>query len=611
VIAPGGFVGVDVFFVISGFLITRVILDGMREGTFSFLDFYARRIKRIFPALSIVLACCLLLGWLDLLPDEFGSLGNHVFAGAGFWLNFTLYREAGYFDVRAAYKPLLHLWSLGIEEQFYLLWPLTAVLAGKFGRHGLAVAGSIVAVSLAINVISINAHPVGTFYLPIPRAWELLSGACLAYVLPTSPAPGGVRREASSLAGCALILVSIYGFTADASYPGWRAILPVVGTILVVASSTSWINRNVLSHPASVAVGLISYPLYLWHWPAISFPEILELSSTSTKIVGLVISFGLAWATYRFVEIPVRRASGSICILLIGVMIVVGTLGLLAKRSIIKARSASAEVEEILKAQDDRAAPTRVSKPFTFQDQTFWRDGVAEQTALFIGDSNVEQYFPRTHELISSGSADLSTTFAIGGNCLPIPKLINKTHPACYDLILSAFAFAKTEEVRTVVIAGLWTYLTMPRYDFVLDGETYPLAKAPGRDAAFASLRDNLRELRRLGKRTIVILNIPVGLHPKTRILRSWSGVTLISPPSISAIEISKRFEDITDRLILAAKESGSEIIDPFDYLCKSGYCASADGDGVPIYLDKVHLRASFVQHHATFIDQTLRNYSR
>jgi peptidoglycan/LPS O-acetylase OafA/YrhL len=613
VIAPGGFVGVDVFFVISGYLITGLIVDGLKDGTFSFLDFYARRIKRIFPALLLVLASCLVLGWLNLLPDEFRSLGSHVFAGAGFWLNFTLYREAGYFDAKAIYKPLLHLWSLGIEEQFYLLWPLVAVLADKFGQRGLALAISIVVVSLAISVISVNAHPVGAFYLPIPRAWELLSGACLAYILPASPDPEGVRREGSSVAGCALILVSIFAFSADDSYPGWRAILPVAGTMLVIsAGSTSWINRTLLSHPAAVAAGLISYPLYLWHWPAISFPEILGLSSTPTKITGLAISLGMAWATYRFLEIPVRRAPKSVCIWLIGAMVAVGAVGLLSKRSTIEPWSASAALDNILAAQSDWMSPPVSSKPFAFKGQTFWRDGTAEQTTLFIGDSNVEQYFARTHELIDSGSANLSTTFAFLGGCIPIPKLINEKVPACEDLVSRAFTFAKTDEVRTVVVAALWTLITVERrYDFILDQKTYPLTETAGRDAAFASLRDNLRELRRLGKRTVVILNIPVGteFRPKDRIIRSFGGVTVTPPLAVPAIKISNRFAEITDRLISAAKESGSEIIDPFDYLCISGYCPSSDDDGLPLYKDGEHLRASFVRQHASFIDPLLRSH--
>ena len=557
-----------------------------------------------------MLASCLILGWFDLLPDEFRSLGNHVFAGAGFWLNFTLYREAGYFDAKAVYKPLLHLWSLGIEEQFYLLWPIMAVLANKFGRRGLALAVSIVIVSLTIGILSINAHPVGAFYLPIPRAWELLCGACLAYMRPAS-ATERVRREVSGFAGCILILVSIFGLSADDTFPGWRALFPVFGTMLVIsAGSMSWVNRTLLSHPTAVKIGLISYSLYLWHWPAISFPEIQGSSSVPIRIAGIAISAAMAWATYRFVEMPVRRAPKSICIWLIGALVAVGVAGLLSKWSLIQPRSASAELDNVLTAETDWTSPPISSKPFTFHDQTFWRDGTAKKTALFIGDSNVEQYFARTHELVGSDNAQLSTTFAFLGGCLPIPNLINQKVPVCERLISRAFAFAKADDVRTVVVAGLWSQIAADRrYNIVSGGKSYPLAETAGRDAAFTSLRDALIELRRLGKRTIIILNIPVGpeFNPKSRIIRSFDGVIVTSPLAVPAIEISNRFAEITGRLIKAAKKSDSEIIDPFASLCTAGYCPSANEDGVPIYKDGEHLRASYVRDHATFIDKSIR----
>src|SRR4051812_8213463 len=177
---PGGFIGVDVFFVISGFLITGIIARELEQGRFSLLTFYIRRVRRIFPALIAVLAVVLILGWFWMLPATFAQLGTDVFASAGFAANIALLLQSGYFDVESAKKPLLHLWSLGIEEQFYLAWPLLLMLAARLRLSLLAVALVLGLGSFLLNVALIGSDPVATFYLPFTRAFELLAGAVLA-----------------------------------------------------------------------------------------------------------------------------------------------------------------------------------------------------------------------------------------------------------------------------------------------------------------------------------------------------------------------------------------------------------------------------------------------
>ena len=177
---PGGFIGVDVFFVISGFLITGIIAWELDQKRFSLLGFYDRRIKRIFPALAVVLGTVLVLGWFSMLPADFARLGSDVFASAAFSANIALFLQSGYFDVESAKKPLLHLWSLGIEEQFYLLWPLLLMLAVRFRLSILAVTFTLGIASFVLNLALIGVNPVATFYLPFTRAFELLAGAALA-----------------------------------------------------------------------------------------------------------------------------------------------------------------------------------------------------------------------------------------------------------------------------------------------------------------------------------------------------------------------------------------------------------------------------------------------
>lgn len=268
----GGFVGVDVFFVISGFLISGLILSGLGSGSFSFLEFYARRVRRLFPALIAVLLTVLAVGYVTMLPGEYASLGEHTLAAAAFVGNILNYSEAGYFDLPAVKKPLLHLWSLGVEEQFYFLFP--AILVGiwrlKSARLLLAALG---AASFVLNIAVVHRYPSFSFYLPLTRLWEFIAGAMLAWGLSTIPLSWSVAdqdhrmQDAASVAGILFILGGVL-LARQAAFPGWMATLPVAGTILAIwAGPNAWLNRNFLSRRWLVFIGLISYPLYLWHWP--------------------------------------------------------------------------------------------------------------------------------------------------------------------------------------------------------------------------------------------------------------------------------------------------------------------------------------------------------
>src|SRR6266702_1058211 len=187
---PGGYVGVDVFFVISGFLISTLILAQLRRSTFTLSDFYVRRARRLFPALAIVLTSCLLFGWFALLPQEFADLGKHVAAAAAFVLNFAVWRESGYFDPAANLNPVLHLWSLGIEEQFYLVWPLVLLMLWRHRRSLVITMGVLIATSFALNIVFMHTDPKGGFYLPVTRFWELGLGCLLGAVTDLWPATG-------------------------------------------------------------------------------------------------------------------------------------------------------------------------------------------------------------------------------------------------------------------------------------------------------------------------------------------------------------------------------------------------------------------------------------
>src|SRR4051812_39233055 len=272
---PGGFIGVDVFFVISGFLITGIIARELEQGRFSLLTFYIRRVRRIFPALIAVLAVVLILGWFWMLPATFAQLGTDVFASAGFAANIALLLQSGYFDVESAKKPLLHLWSLGIEEQFYLAWPLILMLATRWRVALLSIAGAIAIASFTFNVARVGFDPVATFYLPFSRAWELLAGAVLALTWSRIDQSGAASNWRAA-AGLVLIVIAAAVLNVHRAFPGWWALLPVAGSALLLSAPAAWINRTLLSWPPMVWIGLISYPLYLWHWPLLVFPAVVK-----------------------------------------------------------------------------------------------------------------------------------------------------------------------------------------------------------------------------------------------------------------------------------------------------------------------------------------------
>jgi peptidoglycan/LPS O-acetylase OafA/YrhL len=303
----GGFVGVDIFFVISGFLITGIIARELASDRFSLTTFYARRVRRIFPALIVVLSVVLVLGWLWMLPGPYAQLSSDVFASAAFSANIALWQHAGYFDVEAAKKPLLHLWSLGIEEQFYLVWPLVLMLTVRLRLSLIWVAGAIAVASFVLNVALITSSPVATFYLPFTRAWELLAGGALACSWSRID-HGELASNVRAGAGAVLIAIAILVLDRGRAFPGWWAALPVVGSALVLSAPLAWGCRHLLANRPMVRVGLISYPLYLWHWPLLVFFAIIKFSALTTLERALVVllSILLAWATYRFVEIPFR-----------------------------------------------------------------------------------------------------------------------------------------------------------------------------------------------------------------------------------------------------------------------------------------------------------------
>lgn len=316
---PGGFVGVDIFFVISGYLISSILYSELAQQKFSLVDFYSRRIRRIFPSLITIFIASFAMGWYFFFADEFIDLGRHMVSSAAFIQNWMLASESGYFDSSAEMKPYLHLWSLGVEEQFYILWPLLLWGAWRVKANLLKLTLACLTTSFAWNIYELYfVQSTIAFYLPQVRFWELLIGAVLAYIH-LNPLRGSNRfltllglesENTRSLLGLVLLGISFYFIDSRKIFPGFWALLPTLGAALVIsASPNALLNRFILSNPIAVWIGKISYPLYLWHWILLVYLRILEpdlFIKAKFRIVALALAIVLSWLTYRFIERPLR-----------------------------------------------------------------------------------------------------------------------------------------------------------------------------------------------------------------------------------------------------------------------------------------------------------------
>lgn len=634
----GGFVGVDVFFVISGFLITSIILNSLKRGDFSFTEFYAHRIRRIFPALILVLTASYIFGWFVLLPEEYKLLGKHIAAGAGFVQNFVLYEEAGYFDTVSELKPLLHLWSLAIEEQFYLLYPLLIWGAWRIRANVWMVIAIIGLLSFGLNVYGVWKDAAKTFFLPQTRFWELLAGGGLAYFCLAKQGhvtnwlnqkishhvasrcnwlmdkQDAVFSNALSVLGGGLIMVSVIGLHKGNAFPGWWALLPVIGAALVIlAGSKAWLNRNVLANRPMVFVGLISYPLYLWHWPLLSFARIAvsEMSSMKARMVAVGLSFLLAWLTYHFIEKPVRYGrktwlKTAILCLLVGIT---GFVGFNAyDRNGLPFRLKDQEIVSKLfpwkKLQNDYC----VQRYANLKDvQYCLLSNDAPARVAIIGDSHANHLYP--------GLSEKFVTLHIGiGGCVPFFDVERKdsvTSPmiCSADLMNKALDFAILERsIEYIVLAARYnTYLSGQGFGelekseqgdntirIISEGHTENI------DVFVNGMRQTLKRLTASGKKVVFVMDVPeIGFAPKACIGLQLGLTSKKSPCAISRADFEGRDKSYRKLMYDVVEEFPSvKVVDPEHAFCDSYYCWALK-DGKLLYRDDDHLSVEGSQYLA------------
>jgi peptidoglycan/LPS O-acetylase OafA/YrhL len=555
-VLKGGFIGVDIFFVISGFLITSIIareLDGKR---FSLVAFYNRRIRRIFPALIVVLCAVLVLGWLWLLPAPYAALSSDVAASAAFSANIALMLQSGYFDVESAKKPLLHLWSLGIEEQFYLAWPLILMLAARWRLKLLWVAIAIGVASFVANVALIGPDAIATFYLPFTRAWELLVGAGLACIwsrLDQGIAASNIRAGA----GAVLIGVAVALLNVHRAFPGWWALLPVAGSALLLSAPAAGGNRVLLGSRPAVWIGLISYPLYLWHWPllvlfaAIKFGPLSDIEREG----ALLLSVLLAWGTYWFIErpfrfgkpVPLKAAS------LAGAMVLVAIAGIV----VVQGKGFAFRLPPEIRAMADvpeQTAQWRIHDCLLdLGHDTKFADSCVDRNhrplLLVWGDSTAGALMPGLRK--AQQDHDFGIAQLTASSCVPIINADIAGAPNCRANNARVLALVRQIKPDIVLLHGTW--------------EKY-----------LDHAAETVAALKATGARVVVLGPVPFwksGLP--NEVLRYWMLHHQLIPERSDEVDAGR---DIDRRMRAAMVPEGAEFISARDVLCNADGCLARLG---------------------------------
>lgn len=632
---PGGFIGVDVFFVISGFLITGILLNSLSVNQFSFTNFYAHRIRRIFPALALVMLASLSLGWFALLPGEYLELGKQVATSSAFAANFLFWHESGYFDVTAELKPLLNLWSLGVEEQFYIIWPILLWYAWKKRVNPLGIIIFVGLGSFIYALITTRTSAAAGFFSPISRSWELLLGALLAYWGARKPESrqkacsgngkalsrfeiicarlstahsNAFYKEAKAWLGLALIILGTFIINQGVRFPGGWALLPTLGALLLIAAGPhAWLSRKIISQKMFIWIGLISYPLYLWHWPILSFARIMEggQPNTSLRLVAVGLSLLLAGLTYWLLERPMRWGKHlplKTC-LLCAAMTLCAIFGLYIYRSDgipSRVETALADPLQALERPIDSLKNDACKKlhpdaigAFCVTTATHGNEHI-----LLIGDSHANRAYPGLASVLPK---DRGITQLGEGLCLPFVNTESADIGGpdyCVSAINQAFEIAHQPNIDTVILVSRGPiYLTGKEINgeeihrYILNND-HPGLKDPYQIFE-AAMHDTLTRLQQTGKRVIFVLDVPeLGFDPVSCIDRPLhlTNKSVKSPCAISRKDFDARNKTYRDLATSIAKDYPNvTIFDAATPFCDSTWCWAMK-DGHLLYRDNDHL---------------------
>ena len=628
-IFKGGFVGVDIFFVISGYLITTIIIDDLRSGQFSVINFYSKRIRRIFPALSLVMISCYLLGWQALLVDEYRQLNKHLLAGATFVSNFILMSEKGYFDTAAEIKPLLHLWSLAVEEQFYILFPLVLYITWQSTRSVILLISLLIAASFSINLyLGLTDKDITAFYFILSRIWEILLGSLLAVTpIKQQLSFASVRHwrirqiQVWPALGLFALAVSVFFIDPTRHPMALWILLPCTGAIVILISvqDPTFADNKILSNRFLVWIGTLSYPLYLWHWPLLTFANIIEgeRGSVWQRALLLGLSFVLAWLTHITVERFFRFGSHAKLktILLIALMfVIIFVSSLTYQQEGLYDRHFTQNYRPIAAAIGDWAPTKDLISIKYLGVNVFATTAEREPSILFIGDSHMEQFGPAIASLPP-------TTFApaimiTGGGCPPIPSVFESSLIECRQVqkdIQTILNESKT--IHTIVIGGCWNcyfiHETYPpedktsrfRYYFDNSSVREPFRQGRGAELALQSFASYIKQLS--DRYTVyVILDNPLGAHYNPRnMIKNRLRIDQVGEGGLE-VQLDIVQANLNERLKKMVIDSGGHVIDQLSVLCQQGRCIRKDQNNQPIYKDDHHMRPFFVKTLSNYFSQ-------
>jgi peptidoglycan/LPS O-acetylase OafA/YrhL len=604
----GGFIGVDIFYVISGYLITSILVRDMENAKFSLVSFYDRRLRRIFPALFTVLLFCILSAFILFDPQEMSDFGRTLLSTTFFVSNLYFSNSAqptGYFDSDVNLQPLLHTWSLAVEEQFYLIFPITLFLLFRFTKSRARFCLVVLAiVSFAFNLWATRYKPILAFYWFMPRAWELLIGSLLALkVLP--PIRQRVLRESINLLGLVLVVCSIF-LSSEAAFPGYIVLLPCAGTWLMIyaGEGENSFVRSLMSSRPLVFVGVISYSLYLWHWPIFVFCEHLPFNfpKHTEMLIVAISSTAMAFLSFEYIERPFRGRSSrftrrQIFALGAAVSIATAAFGLAAFLSRGLPERYNPETRQIVASNlariDDFDTQCGNWKTVVHSDAdiNFCNLGNRGQHEVFFwGDSHVEQLYPALKQIYAKGAGpSRGVLLAVENGCLPDPHLNNtRVGFHCDSFAQLALRRAKQDDIDAVFLGfSTWWYGNDNAFCVSLDGECrIALSAEDLRQKFLADLSEEIGELRASGKRVIVCLPFPMYDQkiPKVEINNAVFGKfgLAMTPRENTSPSFREQIREL-------AVNSGAEVFDPRQSLCQGSRCL-VEVDGISIYKDQDHL---------------------
>jgi peptidoglycan/LPS O-acetylase OafA/YrhL len=620
----GGFVGVDVFFVISGYLITTILIEDIEHDRFSLVNFYERRARRILPALFFVMATCIPFAWMWLLPGQMKDFSQSLVAVSLFASNILFWLEGGYFEAAAEEKPLLHTWSLAVEEQFYLLFPIFLIVAWRFGKNRVFwMIAIMAALSLLLSEWGWRNKASENFYLAPTRAWELFAGSLAALVVQQT---GVQKNDSLSLLGLAAIILAIFAYDETTPFPGVYALLPVLGVVLLILfADKATLAARILSTKGFVGIGLISYSAYLWHQPIFAFARILYDEFTPVLMTILVIvSMTCAYFSWRFIEKPFRDRSNfsrtKIFFLSIIFCIAFITLGLLGHfKQGFEDRVYGSLNEKIRAIAVVWHFSNYPPHPLIEQDENgYMRIGEkfdAIASTVIFGDSHALQY----HHAIANNLTENSENFAdksVYLKSLPFSSI---------GSIGSIENLKLPSNTKRVVLVYFWALkLNNPNVNTYIRccgsgpggvvGHEYVSIGNVELEKKYAFLETFIIDLKEAGIETVLVLDNPFGEELNAKSLLNFDygfGLTVsINEKAFTELPTSEallRREPTAKRLIELAEVHQLKIIDPFDYLCDQSFCNKFSDDGYLIYKDYDHLSLPAIMNEGSYINEVFR----